>query len=170
MEIRKTRMEEIDQVMAIYAYARQFMADHGKPNQWGQTKPVREQIVKDIQSGDSYVCVEKDQIAAVFYYREGIDPTYLQIYDGAWRDEKAYGVVHRIAAAGKVKGAGSFCLNWAFEQCHNLKIDTHRDNVVMQNTLKKNGFVYCGIIHLENGDERLAYQKMMEESFTSYPE
>ena len=159
MEIRKTRMEELDKVMAIYARARQFMADTGNPNQWGNIKPRREWIVADIEKGNSYVCVENDEIAAVFFYSDEIDPTYIKIYDGAWINDRPYGVVHRIASAGNVKGAGSFCLNWAFEQCGNLKIDTHHDNIVMQNTLKKNGFVYCGIIYLEDGDERMAFQK-----------
>ena len=39
------------------------------------------------------------------------------------------------------------------------QIDTHKDNIPMQRVLLRNGFVYCGIIHLENGDERIAYQK-----------
>lgn len=160
MEIRKTRPEEIDKVMAVYAHARQFMAQHGNPNQWGTTKPYREDVIQDIEQGYSHVCVENGEIAATFFYKEGIDPTYNIIYDGAWVNDAPYGVVHRIASAGTVKGAGSFCLNWAFAQCGNLKIDTHRDNIVMQNTLKKNGFTYCGIIHLLNGDERLAYQKV----------
>ncbi len=160
MEIRKTRIEELNQVMAIYAHARQFMAETGNPNQWGNMKPKREWIEADIIQGNSYVCVEDDKIAAVFFYKYGEDPTYVKIYDGAWVNDKPYGVVHRIASAGTVKGAGSFCLNWAYEQCCNLKIDTHRDNIVMQNTLKKNGFVYCGIIYLEDGDERIAYQKV----------
>ena len=159
MEIRRTRMDELDRVMAIYARARQFMAAHGNASQWGTTKPAREAVVRDIEQGNSYVCVADGEIAAVFFYKNGNDPTYEIIYDGAWANDAPYGVVHRIASAGTVKGAGSFCLNWAFEQCGNLKIDTHRDNIVMQNTLKKNGFVYCGIIHLEDGDERLAYQK-----------
>lgn len=160
MEIRKTRPEEIEKVMAIYAYARQFMADHGNPTQWGQTKPAKEVIEKDIEEGNSYVCVEGDVIAATFFYKYGVDPTYLTVYDGAWVNDEAYGVVHRIASAGKIKGAGSFCLNWAFDRCGNLKIDTHENNTVMQNALKKNGFVYCGIIHLEDGQPRLAYQKL----------
>ena len=160
MEIRKTKMEELDQVMAIYAHARKFMAEHGNATQWGTTKPARELIEADILRGDSYVCVEEGQIAAVFYYKAEVDSTYITIYDGAWKNALPYGVVHRIASAGTVKGAGSFCLNWAFAQCGNLKIDTHENNIVMQNLLKKNGFEYCGIIHLLNGDERLAYQKV----------
>lgn len=160
MEIRRTKPEELDQVMAVYAYARKFMAEHGNPTQWGTTKPAREEVIEDIASGNSYVCVKNGEIAATFFYKEGVDPTYIKIYDGAWVNEEPYAVVHRIASAKVIKGAGSFCLNWAFEQCGNLKIDTHGDNIVMQNTLKKNGFVYCGIIYLENGEERLAYQKV----------
>ena len=33
----------------------------------------------------------------------------------------------------------------------------------MQRVILKNGFTYCGIIHLKNGDERLAYQKAEKE-------
>ena len=159
MEIRKTKIEELDQVMAIYAYARQFMAKTGNPNQWGNVKPRREWIVADIEKGNSYVCVEGNEIVATFFYNNEPDPTYAKIYGGAWLNDKAYGVVHRIASSGTVKGAGAFCLSWAFKQCGNLKIDTHRDNVVMQNVLKKNGFAYCGIIYLEDGSERIAFQK-----------
>lgn len=159
MEIRKTKIEELDIVMEIYAYARQFMADHGNPNQWKKTNPPRERVEQDILEGKSHVCVEGDEILGVFYFAKEIDPTYVTIYEGQWKNEREYAVVHRIASAGKAKGVGSFCMNWAYEQFPNVKIDTHRDNVVMQNMLKKNGFQYCGIIHLANGEERLAFQK-----------
>ena len=159
MEIRKAKMEELDEIMEIFARARKFMAEQGNPNQWGTEKPARETIEEDIQLGRSYVCVEDDKIAATFFYLPGVDPTYLKIYDGEWLNQDDYAVVHRIASAGTVKGAGSFCINWAFEQCGNLKIDTHKDNIVMQNMLKKNGFTYCGIIYLLDGDERMAFQK-----------
>ncbi len=159
MEIRKTRLEEIDEVMEIYAYARQFMAEHGNPNQWKKTNPPRERVEQDIIEGKSHVCVENGEILGVFYFAIEEDPTYNVIYDGEWLNADEYAVVHRIASAGKAKGVGTFCMNWAYEQFSNVKIDTHRDNVVMQNMLKKNGFAYCGIIHLANGEERLAFQK-----------
>lgn len=159
MEIRKTNFSELDQVMSIYEYARSFMAEHGNPTQWGRTEPKRETVKQDILAGKSYVCVEQEQIVAVFYFAPGPDPTYFTIQEGSWLNNEEYSVVHRIASAGSVKGAGSFCLNWAFEQCKNLRIDTHRNNLVMQNLLKKNGFSYCGIIYLADGAERFAYQK-----------
>ncbi len=159
MEIRKTRLEELDAVMEIYAYARQFMAEHGNPNQWKKTNPPKERIEQDIREEKSYVCVEEDEILGVFYFAVEEDAAYKVIYDGNWKNQDKYAVVHRIASAGKAKGVGSFCMNWAYQQFPNVKIDTHRDNVVMQNMLKKNGFSYCGIIYLENGEERLAFQK-----------
>ena len=33
-------------------------------------------------------------------------------------------------------------------------------NHIMQHNILKHGFTYCGIIHLANGDERRAYQKL----------
>ena len=86
--------------------------------------------------------------------------TYVRIYEGQWLNEAPYGVVHRITSDGTIRGAASFCLNWAFNKCGNLKIDTHRDNIVMQHLLDKNGFKYCGVVYLENGSERIAYQKV----------
>ena len=160
MEIRKTNLSELDNVMKIYAGARKFMAEHGNPTQWGNNKPSREQVEQDILAGKSYVCIEGNQIAAVFYFAKEEDPTYEKIYDGQWLNGEEYAVVHRIASAGTVKGAGSFCMQWACEQFGNIKIDTHKDNYVMQSMLKKNGFWHCGTIYLEDGESRLAFQKV----------
>lgn len=159
MEIRLAKETEYNQIMEIYAYARQFMAAHDNPTQWGQNKPSREQIKKDIRAGKCHVCVEGDTIAAVFYFAKEEDPTYKIIENGSWLNDRDYAVVHRIASAGVVKGAGSFCMNWAFSQYPNVKIDTHENNYVMQNMLKKCGFVHCGTIYLEDGEPRLAFQK-----------
>ena len=158
MEIRKTIMGDLDEVCRIYAGARDFMRESGNPNQWKDTHPARDVIERDILSGESYVCVCGDEIAAVFFFSIGRDPTYGKI-DGAWLNDDTYGVVHRIARARSAAGSGAYCLDWCFEQCRNLRIDTHRDNAPMRNLLKKQGFTYCGIIWLENGEERMAFQK-----------
>ena len=160
MQIRKATIQELDKIMEVYAYARGFMAEHGNPTQWGQNKPSKEQVEADILAQKCHVCEKDGQIAAVFYFAHENDVTYEKIYDGNWLNEETYSVVHRIASSGVAKGAGSFCMNWASEQCKNLKIDTHEDNYVMQNMLKKCGFIHCGTIYLENGEKRLAFQKV----------
>ena len=164
MRIRKTTLLDLDRVMAIYAHARAFMAQHGNPNQWGPTNwPPEELIRKDIAEGHSYVCVNgEDRIIGTFFFISGadIEPTYREITDGEWLDSSPYGVVHRIASDGSEKGVGMFCLDWAYAQCGHLRIDTHGDNTVMQNLVRKAGFVHCGTIYVEEDNyPRLAYEK-----------
>ena len=151
--------------MEIYAYARAFMAKTGNPNQWGPTNwPPADLIHEDIRNGNSYVCVNDDErVIGTFFFTQGkdIEPTYRAITDGAWLDDSVYGVVHRIASDGSEKGVGQFCLGWAFEQCGHLRIDTHTDNKVMQNLLKKLGFIRCGVIYvLEDDYPRYAFEKV----------
>ncbi len=60
--------------------------------------------------------------------------------------------------------AAGICFSWCAEQakmhgCSSLRADTHQDNRIMQHLLQKNGFVYCGVIHLANGVLRLAFER-----------
>ena len=164
MNIRLSTEQDLDRIMQIYARARAFMAQTGNPNQWGPTHwPPRELISKDIAAGKSHVCEHDGRVVGVFFFDQGerVEPTYDEIVDGAWVGDDNYGVVHRIASDGSVGGVGSFCLEWAFAQCGHLRIDTHADNVVMQNLLRKLGFVHCGTIFVyEDRDPRLAYEKL----------
>ena len=138
MKIRKTTREDVRELMEIYAFAREFMAKTGNPNQWGPTKWPPESLI-----------------------RNDIEPTYREITEGAWFGDSSYGVVHRLASDGSEKGIGQFCINWAFEQCGHLRIDTHTDNVIMQNLLTRLGFTRCGIIHvMEDNYPRYAYEKI----------
>lgn len=163
MLIRHAVEDDFHRMMEIYAYARKFMADHGNPNQWGPTNwPPEALIHQDIADQCSYVCEENGRVIGVFFYTSGkdIEPTYRLIEDGTWRDNEAYGVVHRIAGDGSRKGIGTFCINWAYEQCGRLRMDTHADNIVMQNLLTKLGFEKRGIIHVvEDNYPRFAYEK-----------
>lgn len=162
-EIRQSRPADLPELMAIYAYARRFMAEHGNPRQWGPTGwPPEDLIRQDIARGKSYVCTEGGRIQAVFFFDRGpdVEPTYRDITQGQWADPSPYGVVHRIAAAEGAQGAGTFCLGWAFAQCGHLRMDTHGDNLPMQRLLTKLGFQYRGIIHVvEDDDPRLAFEK-----------
>ena len=165
MRIRKSLPGDIERIMEIYSFAREFMASHGNPNQWGPTNwPPIDLISRDIRTGHSYVCVNNEnRIIGTFYYICGkdIEPTYRKIEDGNWIDDGPYGVVHRVAGDGSQKGIGSFCLNWAYDQCRHMRIDTHGDNQVMQNLLRKLGFVHCGTIYVEEDYyPRLAFEKI----------
>lgn len=159
MNIRKAKREELTRIEEIYAAARVFMREQGNPDQWKNQYPTRELIAQDIEKERLYACEQDGEILGVFYFALGEDPTYLLIEDGKWLSDDPYGVIHRIAVAARGRGVAAFCFEHCFSICPNIRIDTHRDNLPMQRALQKNGFVRCGIIHLENGEERIAYQK-----------
>ena len=161
----KQTEQDIGRLMEIYAYARDFMAKTGNPNQWGPTNWPPEALLRnDIKEGSSYVCTNDNGIViGTFYFIQGkdIEPNYREITDGAWLDDSAYGVVHRLASDGSERGIGQFCINWAFAQCGHMRIDTHTDNKVMQKLLTKLGFQRCGIIYvIEDNYPRYAYEKV----------
>lgn len=161
MVIRATKPEEISILMEIFASAKVFMRQSGNANQWAEGYPSVELIAHNIESGHSYVCLDDTgEIVATFFFRIGTDETYFRIDDGQWLNDQPYGVVHRLASTGKIKNISTYCLEWCLEQCENIRIDTHADNIVMQNALIRNGYEYCGIIYLKSGARRLAFQKV----------
>lgn len=148
--------------MAIYAVARAFMKQHGNPTQWGDHYPAEAFIREEIAAGHSYVCLnEQGMIAGTFCFILGEDPTYQQIFEGSWLNEEPYGTLHRIASSGKEKGVARACIEWSFSQCPNIRVDTHRDNRLMQQVIASLGFTFCGIIYVSDGSPRLAYQKTL---------
>lgn len=161
MNIRLANSADLDIILQIYADARSFMKESGNPNQWGTVNPPISRTIEDFETNKLHVVCEDEEILGVFFFDIADDPTYSIIYNGSWLNDKPYGVIHRIAVSNNARGKGvaGFCFNYAFEKCQNLKIDTHKDNLPMQKSLAKNGFVKCGIIHLANGDERIAFQK-----------
>lgn len=165
MKIIRLTYDHYDAIQTIYRNARIFMRDNGNPNQWKDLFPSDEMIRNDLDNGNLYALTVDGEIKCIFAYIFGHDHTYDVIYDGNWLDDRPYGVVHRIASDFSMKGAGAICINWAYEQCHNLRIDTHRDNLPMQNLLHKAGFTYCGIIHTHDGTDRLAFQKTDKERY-----
>lgn len=161
MLIRNTRMEDIDSVMQIYSGARAFMSNTGNPHQWGSSHPAREIILDDIKTNRGYVVEENGEIVAAFFFDIGVDPTYLKIDGGEWINDNEYGVIHRIAVKYPGRGISRFIYDHCFSIINNIRIDTHKDNLPMQKSLAKNGFIRRGIIYIASGDERVAYQRTL---------
>lgn len=169
MIIRNATAGDLPRIMEIYAYAREYMAANGNPNQWGGTNwPPEDLIRSDISQGKSYVCEDDGRVVGVFFFDQGkdIEPTYEDIEGGSWAYDEPYGVIHRIASDGSVKGVGAFCFNWALGRCSYLRADTHPDNRPMQNLLGKLGFEKRGVIHVtEDDNPRFAYEFMRDAMF-----
>ena len=157
---RKGRMEDVPRIMWLIDEARGIMRSSGNLNQWIGGYPSEGTIVNDINNGHCYLCVEEDgEIIASFAFIPCPEPTYKEIYEGQWLDDEPYYVVHRLASAASSHGVFNDVMDYCLGVAGNLRIDTHRDNVIMRHVIERYGFTYCGIIYLLDGAERLAYQK-----------
>ncbi|MBQ2767517.1 MAG: GNAT family N-acetyltransferase [Clostridia bacterium] len=161
--IRKAIPADLPDILRIYEEARGYMRTQGNPTQWANGYPAENLIREDIAADRCHLCVDtpSGEILGVFCFFIGDEPTYRRIDGGSWCNDAPCGIIHRIAVGADAhrRGVASFCFAYAFAMCGNVKIDTHRDNLPMQHALEKNGFVRCGMIYLENGDERIAFQK-----------
>jgi len=159
IRIRPSRPEELDTVLGLLDSGREIMHSSGNPLQWPKGTPSPEKVMRDIEGGHSYLILQDGAPVATFAFIPGPDPTYARIDGGAWLSDRPYYVIHRIAKLPAAAGVFKTMMDWCFSQSANIRIDTHHDNAIMRHCLEKYGFSYCGIIYLENGDERLAYQK-----------
>ncbi len=157
MKIRQAKLADVPRIMKIYEQARGFMEKNGNATQWAVGYPGYEVVERDIITGNCYVCEEQGSIVGVFSFIIGEDPTYQNIECGAWNRAETYGTIHRIASDGQAKGIAKVCFDFCKEKCRYLRIDTHQDNKPMQAVITKYGFQKCGIIHVENGSERIAF-------------
>ena len=161
MTLRTATEADISAIMKILEAGRGIMLASGNLNQWPQGYPTEEMVRRDIGPGYGKVMEEEGRQVAYFACIPSPDPTYAVIYDGAWEEnERPYYVVHRIASFPQVHGVFKTMMEYLDALTDNIRIDTHKDNKIMQHNLAKYGFKYCGIIHIASGAERLAYQRI----------
>ena len=160
--VRLAQVADLDKIMPVMDAAKGIMRSDGNMNQWVGGYPSREAILADIHRNGGFVVEDSGRITGYFAFLPSPEPTYSYIEGGEWLDEKMpYHVIHRIASYPEVHGVFSDIMEYCFSQDPNIRIDTHRENSIMRHNIAKHGFTYCGIIYLESGDERLAYQKIM---------
>ena len=169
MKLIKSTLKDVLVIMDIIHDAQKHLASLGI-DQWQDGYPDKAQIEKDIANNDSYLVIDKDNnIMGTTVFTTTIEPTYNEI-EGEWLTDKeaVYGVIHRMAVSDKFRKFG--LAKFMFDECHrllnemnikSLRIDTHKENKGMQSLIKKYNYKYCGIIYVDRGGERLAFEKLI---------
>ena len=167
MTIRHAEKKDIDRIMQIIADARESIGRLGI-DQWQYGYPTRDIVKEDIMLERGFVVLQNDEICATFALMFHGEPTYKKIYCGAWISDGEYLALHRIAINSTYRGQGiaeeiiNFLVIHANENGYSsIRVDTHHGNIPMRKMLEKNGFEYCGTIRLLDGQERVAYEKMV---------
>ena len=167
MTIRLAEKKDIDRIMQIIADARESIGRLGI-DQWQYGYPTRDIVKEDVSLERSFVVEDNGNLCATFALMMNGEPTYKKIYCGAWIGDGEYLALHRIAIDGAHRGKGvaseivGFLAKHAKENGYcSVRVDTHEGNLPMRKMLEKNGFEYCGTIHLLDGQPRVAYEKLV---------
>ncbi len=156
--IRKARDFDKRQLRRIFDTAKEFMDNTGNPNQWPKGSPFDDEILSEIDKGRLYILYDNKGYYGAFIMFDTPDPTYEVIEEGKWNWEGPYRTIHRVASDHTRKGVFSQIMEFAAKDTDHIRMDTYKDNKVMQHVLSKHGFKYSGIIRLANGSPRLAYE------------
>ena len=161
MNIRPARESELPRLMELFDTARAYMRRNGNTVQWVNGYPSEDLIRQDIAQDRAFVVEEDGVVEAVFCYLAGrhVEPTYAVVYGGAWPDDAPYGVIHRLASSGKLRGVMGLCADWALSRCPVLRVDTHESNATMRSAMARLGCAERGTIILGDETPRIAFQK-----------
>lgn len=169
MKFRKSTEADIQTIMEIIKQAQAYFKENNI-DQWQNNYPNPSTISHDIAHEHSHVLTKNNQVVATAAISFDGEKNYNQIEAGQWLSDGEYAVVHRIAVDNTYKGLGlsseiikeveKLCLQ---KGVHSIKIDTHQDNKSMQKLLQKNNFTYCGIIYVEDGSQRVAFEKVLRQ-------
>lgn len=167
MILRRTEEQDLDRVMEIIKQAQDYFKK-SNIDQWQDHYPTIQTIREDMANGDSYVLVNDETIMATTVISFEGEETYEHIDHGKWLSLGEFAVIHRLAVDNTYKGLGisSEIIRNAERMCvergiHSIKVDTHEQNLSMQRLLQKNDFSYCGVIYLQDGSPRVAFEKLI---------
>ena len=131
--------------------------------QWHPDYPTQKTIIDDIENGIGYVFEDGSVILGYCCIIFSDEPAY-HVIEGKWQTDNPYAVIHRMAFSENARGRGlsksafallrKFCLSSGMNA---IRVDTQKENKVMQHILSREGFEYCGLITFDGGP-KLAYE------------
>ena len=162
MELRLARPPEAGQCYQCIEDARAYHRSLGF-EQWHPDYPTLQTILDDIARGIGYAFVDSSGVIGYCCIVFGDEPAYREI-SGAWKTDRPYAVVHRMAFCSRARGtrlsSQAFHLIQALCQSNRvdaIRVDTQEENKVMQHVLDREGFAYCGLVQFDGGP-KLAYE------------
>ncbi|CAM2847691.1 putative N-acetyltransferase, GNAT family [Latilactobacillus sakei] len=173
MYLRKAVFSDLPRISAIIDGAKAALKERGV-NQWQAGDPSESQFENDIRQEYCYILIKDDTIVGVASIVDTVDDGYSAITNGDWQSVASshpYYSIHRMALDGSVRGQHlahqlmTLLITAAsIDGAHDVRIDTHPDNLAMQHVIQKAGFTYCGDILIADdpSPKRFAYQLVLK--------
>ena len=169
--LRKAKNNELDKILQIINEGKQFLKEQGI-NQWQHGSPGRSDVENDIKQEISYVYELDGEIVGTAMLNN-YDADY-EKYSTLWTSCNNYLVIHRLAIKEEYRSQGvahkfmnDIILFAKENSVEYIRIDTHKDNVIIRKYLSKNSFKELGKIKLSmknslDDKERITYELKIE--------
>ena len=166
MIIRKAKINELDEIMKMYASCVDGM-QKANIDQWDSTYPNRKIISEDIRNKSFYIFLNNDKIIGGINIDKIQDKTYLDV---EWEDkDNKFLVVHRLAVRQEFwkKGIGNKLMIFAEslvreKKLNSIRLDTYSSNPIAINFYLNLGYIKKGEIFLKpNKNEYYCFEKLI---------
>ncbi|SPT61501.1 Uncharacterised protein [Aerococcus viridans] len=136
-------------------------------DQWQNGTISNEDLLDAIMHDQGFVWEQRDATGiAGFCVLDTYDELYEEtLAEGKWTVEGPYLAIHRVMVSQHLRGRKVSTQMFldikkiaVVNHIASLRIDTHPDNVMMQKTLKRNGFVRTGLLYMPSGSPRYTYE------------
>ena len=99
MKIRPAERADLEEILKIYAYAREFMVRSGNPTQWVNGYPERTMLEEDIHKGNLYAVLRE-------FDEEDVDVIYSESFSqgsmgNAIMNRLLKAAAHRVITVGE---------------------------------------------------------------------
>ena len=135
-------------------------------DQW-QNGTISSEILLDaIMHDQAFVWEQRDSTGiAGFCVLDTYDELYENLAEGEWTVPGSYLAIHRVMVSQHLRGRKVTTQMFLdikkmgiVNNVDSLRIDTHPDNIMMQKTLKRNGFVRTWLLYMPSGSSRYTYE------------
>tara|TARA_B100001057_G_scaffold492757_1_gene585824 strand:+ start:150 stop:650 length:501 start_codon:yes stop_codon:yes gene_type:complete len=166
MIIRKAKINELDEIMNMYASCVDGM-QKANIDQWDSTYPNRKIISEDIRNKTFYIFLINDKVIGGINIDKIQDKTYLDV---EWKDKgNKFLVVHRLAVRQEFwkKGIGNKLMFFAEslvkeKKLNSIRLDTYSSNPIAINFYLNLGYIKKGEIFLKpNKNEYYCFEKLI---------
>ena len=170
LETRLAIQSDIDAIIGIIEDGREYLKNQNLPQWQNGYGPKLPQIKSDIECQEGFVLVHNGKAIGYAALYSGEIAAYPGIYDGSWDNtHKHYVTISRVAISKSHRGKKlskpfidsliNIAINRGFKD---IRLDTHKENVIMANIITSAGFKRRGMVKFPfpNG-ERVAYQRII---------
>ena len=156
MDFRKAKIEDLQEVFALFQSGIQSMRDNGI-DQWDEIYPDKKILQEDIEKGEMFLGFCEGKPASAFVLNGEYDEQYR---NGDWLNKDGnFLVLHRLCVNYKFQGKGISKITLQYIEdlaksmgAASIRLDVFPKNPKACALYQKNGFQKTGIVHFRKGE------------------